>query len=73
MASEANRLKIKLRKQIVEPVFGWLKSHDGFRRFTYRGLHKASAQWAIVCAARNLRTLAQTWFDAHSPQPVPAP
>src|SRR5690606_29871718 len=36
MQSEANLLTLRLRKQIVEPVFGWIKAHDGFRRFTVR-------------------------------------
>ena len=46
-----------LRKEIVEHLFGVVKSIDGFRRFTVRGLEKARTQWALVCLAVNLRKL----------------
>lgn len=50
-----------LRKEIVEHLFGVVKAVDGFRRFTVRGLHKARAQWALVCMAVNLRKLWASW------------
>jgi hypothetical protein len=50
-----------LRKEIVEHVFGCIKSNSGFRRFTVRGLAKVLAQWALACTAFNLRKLCQTW------------
>ena len=46
-----------LRKEIVEHLFGIVKTIDGFRRFTVRGREKAGAQWALVCLAVNLRKL----------------
>lgn len=49
------------RCAIVEPVFGWIKAQDGFGRFTLAGLDNVRTQWSLVCAARNLRTLYQTW------------
>jgi transposase len=57
------RVLLSLRKEIVEHLFGIVKAVDGFRRFTVRGLEKASAQWALVCMAVNLRKLAAmaTW------------
>ena len=54
---------VVLRKEIVEHLFGIVKTIDGFRRFTVRGLEKAEAQWALVCMAVNLRKLSAkaTW------------
>jgi len=46
-----------LRKEIVEHVFGIIKTIDGFRRFTVRGLEGANAQWSLACLAVNLRKL----------------
>jgi hypothetical protein len=51
------RVLLGLRKEIVEHLFGIVKTIDGFRRFTVRGLEKAEAQWALVCMAVNLRKL----------------
>ncbi len=45
------------RKVIVEPVFGQIKSAMGFRRFSLRGLLKATSEWAIVCTCHNLLKL----------------
>lgn len=47
-----------LRKQIVEPVFGWIKSAIGFRTFSMRGFLKVSAEWKLVCMALNLKRMA---------------
>jgi hypothetical protein len=44
-------------KAIVEPVFGQIKEQRGFRRFSLRGLEKASAEWKLVCATANLLKL----------------
>jgi transposase len=57
------KIKLSLRKEIVEHLFGIIKTVDGFRRFTVRGLEKVSAQWALVCLGVNLRKLAAvaTW------------
>jgi transposase len=48
----------RLRKQIVEPVFGQIKQARGFRQFLLRGVEKVRAEWAIVCTAHNLLKLA---------------
>ena len=54
-----------LRKEIVEHIFGIVKTIDGFRRFTVRGLEKVNAQWALVCLGVNLRKLhaLATWHN----------
>lgn len=45
------------RKVIVEPVFGQIKEVRGFRRFSFRGLQKVSAEWDIICLTHNLLKL----------------
>ena len=42
------------RKQIVEPVFGQIKSARGIRKFLLRGLEKVSAEWQLICLTHNL-------------------
>ena len=47
----------KLRKQVVEPVFGQIKEARGIRRFSFRGLRKVTAEWDIICLTHNLLKL----------------
>ena len=42
------------RKQIIEPVFGQIKSARGIRGFLLRGLEKVSAEWNLICLTHNL-------------------
>jgi transposase len=49
----------RLRKQIVEPVFGQIKQARGFRQFLLRGIEKVRAEWAMICTAHNLTKLAR--------------
>jgi transposase len=53
------RSRYRLRKQIVEPVFGQIKQERGFRQFLLRGIDKVKAEWAIICTAHNLNKLAR--------------
>jgi transposase len=53
------RSRYRLRKQIVEPVFGQIKQARGFRQFLLRGLKKVTAEWALICTAHNLVKLAK--------------
>jgi transposase len=50
--------RYRLRKQIVEPVFGQIKQARGFRQFLLRGIDKVAAEWALICTAHNLTKLA---------------
>jgi hypothetical protein len=52
------RSRYRLRKQVVEPVIGQIKSALGFTGFLLRGLEKVRHGWALVCMASNLRKLA---------------
>ena len=51
------RSRYRLRKQLVEPVFGHTKQARGFRQFLLRGLAKVRSEWAIVCTVHNLLKL----------------
>ena len=53
------RSRYRLRKQIVEPVFGQIKQSRGFRQFLLRGIDKVKAEWALICTAHNLTKLAR--------------
>jgi transposase len=50
------------RKQIVEPVFGWIKHNNGFNRWLYRGLENVEAQWNLICTSVNLKKLYTHWM-----------
>jgi hypothetical protein len=51
------RAVYKLRKAVVEPVFGQIKEARGFRRFLLRGLAQVEAEWKLICATHNLLKL----------------
>src|SRR5487761_1983310 len=53
----AGRAVYKMRKAIVEPVFGQIKEQRGFRRFSLRGKENVSREWKLVCAVSNLLKL----------------
>jgi transposase len=53
------RSRYRLRKQIVEPVFGQIKQARGFRQFLLRGIEKVKAEWALICTAHNLAKMAR--------------
>jgi transposase len=49
----------RLRKQIIEAVFGQIKQARGFRQFLLRGVEKVRAEWAMICTVHNLVKLAK--------------
>jgi transposase len=60
LRTEAGRTVYKMRKAIVEPVFGQIKEQRGFRRFSLRGKENVSREWKLVCAVSNLLKLFRT-------------
>lgn len=60
----------RLRKQVVEPVFGQIKDARGLRRFSFRGLAKVAAEWDLICLTHNLLKLFR--FGPNKAAPVPA-
>ena len=47
-----------LRKQTVEPVFGFIKSVMRFRQFLLRGLVAVQGEWTLVTMAWNIKRMA---------------
>ena len=61
METEEAKQVYRLRKLLVEPVFGIIKEQLGARRFLLRGLANVSAEWTVLATAFNLRTLWKAW------------
>jgi transposase len=57
LRTTAGRAVYKMRKAVVEPVFGQIKEVRGLRGFSMRGLEKVSAEWQIMCLTHNLLKL----------------
>lgn len=51
------RVAYARRKATVEPVFGQIRTAQGFRQMSFRGLWKSRCEWLFVCLAHNLRKL----------------
>jgi len=62
LASEAGRDVYRMRKAIVEPVFGQIKEWRGFRRFSLRGLDNVRGEWKLVCLTHNLLKLFRSGY-----------
>jgi hypothetical protein len=62
LASQAGRDVYRMRKAIVEPVFGQIKEWRGFRRFSLRGLDKVRGEWKLVCMTHNLLKLFRSGY-----------
>src|SRR5450755_1332796 len=54
LKTEKGQALYKMRKAIVEPVFGQIKGARGIRAFLLRGFEKVSAEWKLICATHNL-------------------
>ena len=61
MATVEAKAQYARRKELIEPVFGILKEQLGLRRFLLRGKEQVRAEWRLLAAAFNLRTLARIW------------
>ena len=59
LARAGRRSRYRLRKSVVEPVFGQIKQARGFRQFMLRGLKKAQGEWSLICTVHNLLKLAK--------------
>ena len=62
LKTEAGQALYKMRKAIVEPVFGQIKAARGIRYFLLRGLAKAGAEWKLICAPHNLLKLFRSGY-----------
>jgi transposase len=54
LMKKSGRRTYALRKQIVEPVFGQIKSARGLRQFLLRGREKVQGEWSLWCTTHNL-------------------
>ncbi len=50
-----------LRKEIVEPVFGWIKRDQGFQRWSFSCLEAVDTQWKLLCTTINLHKIYRKW------------
>ncbi len=57
----------KMRKAMVEPVFGQTKERRGFRRFSFRGVDRVRLEWKLICLTGNILKLFRSGW---SPQTV---
>jgi septal ring factor EnvC (AmiA/AmiB activator) len=48
LRTAAGRVIYKMRKAVVEPIFGQINEQRGFRRFSVRGPDKVRAEWKLV-------------------------
>lgn len=58
----ANKKLLQLRKEIVEPVFGWIKWNQGFYHWSFRDPNKVDTQWKLICATVNLQKIYRKWL-----------
>jgi transposase len=57
LASEEGKAVYRHRQQVVEPVFGRLKTRFGLRRFNLRGLAGARIEFLLACMAHNFEKI----------------
>lgn len=57
LRTEAGHAIYKMRKAIVEPVFGQIKERRGFRRFSFRGVGSVRLEWQLICLTGNILKL----------------
>jgi hypothetical protein len=67
LRTELGRAVYRMRKAIVEPVFGQIKEVRGFRRFSLRGKQNVSREWRLVCAVSNLLKLFRAGWALETP------
>jgi transposase len=68
LKTETGQAVYKMRKAIVEPVFGQIKAVRGIRAFLLRGLVKVSAEWKLICAAHNLLKMFRSGYRPRTAQ-----
>jgi transposase len=56
--------QLRQRGRLIERLFAQIKQHEGFRRWTFRGLEEVRTQWAMLCCMTNLRVLFNQWRNA---------
>jgi hypothetical protein len=57
LQTPAGKQRYALRKQVVEPVFGIIKSVLGFRQCLLRGLDQVRGEWSLVTMSWNIKRM----------------
>jgi hypothetical protein len=57
LQTEEGKKIYALRKSVVEPAFGIIKSALGIRRFRLRGFKNVCGEWKLICLSYNLKKL----------------
>ena len=57
LQTPAGKKRYALRKQVVEPVFGIIKSVLGFRQCLLRGLDQVRSEWSLVTMSWNIKRM----------------
>jgi transposase len=57
LSKPANKQLYRMRKAVVEPVFGQIKEVRSFRRFSMRGFISAGLEFELIAATHNLLKL----------------
>lgn len=68
--SAEGREILRLRKSIPEPVWGNIKTQDGFIQMHYRGIEKAGFEFRLHCLIQNIRKLLKVYFKNKSYQDI---
>lgn len=61
LSTPRGRATYARRKVTVEPVFGQIRSCQGIRQMSFRGLWKNRCEWLLICATHNLLKLWRAW------------
>jgi len=61
LAGAGAQAALRARGRLIEWLWAVIKEQVGFRRWSVRGLEKVRTQWALICAAVNLRALLKVW------------
>jgi len=57
LLTKRGRALYKKRGQIVEPIFGQIKTCRGIQKFMRRGFEACTQEWKLICATHNLLKL----------------
>jgi hypothetical protein len=63
MNTPEGRSRYRLRRQTVEPRFGYIKHGLGIRRFLRRGLASVQAEWTLICTVVNVGIVLRHWSE----------
>jgi len=61
---------LRIRKSVPEPVWGNIKTQDGFVQMHYRGIEKAGFEFRLHCLIQNIRKLLKVYYKSKSYQDI---